>query len=154
MAARGFGRVVCTTSGAVRQPIPDFDLSTAPCLALTGYVAGVAHKVAARGVTLNCVLPGPIQTERISELGAVADRMIAEVPMGCTGTPEEFAAAQTASREQDHRWRVRARSFSGRMIVGSGALLWPGQRHPTDSGSPQTADDLLQPASRQPWAAS
>jgi NAD(P)-dependent dehydrogenase (short-subunit alcohol dehydrogenase family) len=152
MAARGFGRVVCTTSGAVRQPIPDFDLSTAPCLALTGYVAGVAHKVAARGVTLNCVLPGPIQTERISELGAVADRMIAEVPMGCTGTPER--------RRSDGITRARPplagasafllRKNDCRQQCASVAGTTTSDRFRFD----QTADDLLQPASRQPWAAS
>jgi ABC-type tungstate transport system permease subunit len=37
------------------------------------------------------------------------------------------------------------------MIVGSNVLLWPGLRHRTISASPQTADDLLQRASRQPW---
>ncbi|MCR9121069.1 MAG: SDR family oxidoreductase [Phyllobacteriaceae bacterium] len=93
MAARGHGRVVNITSMSVRVPVPDLDLSTAPRLALTGYVAGVARKVAARGVTLNCVLPGPILTERIAELGDTADALIADVPMKRGGTPEEFAAA-------------------------------------------------------------
>jgi 3-oxoacyl-[acyl-carrier protein] reductase len=95
MAARGWGRVVAITSVAVRQPVLDLDLSTAPRLALTGYIAGVARKVAAQGVTLNCVLPGPILTERVAELGPVADMLIAQVPMGRAGTPEEFAAACT-----------------------------------------------------------
>jgi NAD(P)-dependent dehydrogenase (short-subunit alcohol dehydrogenase family) len=49
--------------------------------------------VALRKVTINNLLPGTIATERISELGETAQRLIAQVPMGRAGEPEEFAAA-------------------------------------------------------------
>jgi 3-oxoacyl-[acyl-carrier protein] reductase len=93
MAARGFGRIVNITSLTVRQPVINLDLSNATRLALTGYVAGVARQVAARKVTINNLLPGTIATERIRELGDMAEKLIAKVPMGRAGRPEEFGAA-------------------------------------------------------------
>jgi 3-oxoacyl-[acyl-carrier protein] reductase len=93
MAGRGFGRIVNVTSLTVRMPVQQLDLSNAPRLALTGYVAGVARQMAPHNVTINNLLPGTIATERLRELGATADRLIARVPMGRAGRPEEFGAA-------------------------------------------------------------
>ena len=93
MIERGFGRIVNITSLTVRSPVPQLDLSNATRLALTGYVAGVARQVAPHNVTINNLLPGTIATERIRELGATADKLIAKVPMGRAGQPEEFGAA-------------------------------------------------------------
>ena len=93
MARRGFGRIVNITSLTVRLPVQQLDLSNAPRLALTGYVAGVARQMAPHKVTINNLLPGTIATERLRELGATADKLIAKVPMGRAGTPEEFGAA-------------------------------------------------------------
>jgi 3-oxoacyl-[acyl-carrier protein] reductase len=93
MAGRGFGRIVNVTSLTVRMPVQQLDLSNAPRLALTGYVAGVARQMAPHNVTINNLLPGTIATERLRELGAAADRLIARVPMGRAGRPEEFGAA-------------------------------------------------------------
>jgi 3-oxoacyl-[acyl-carrier protein] reductase len=44
-------------------------------------------------VTINNLLPGTIATERLRALGATADKLIAKVPMGRAGRPEEFGAA-------------------------------------------------------------
>jgi len=93
MAGRGFGRIVNITSLTVRLPVQQLDLSNATRLALTGYVAGVARQVAPGKVTINNLLPGTIATERIRELGATAEKLIAKVPMGRAGDPEEFGAA-------------------------------------------------------------
>lgn len=93
MAGRGFGRIVNITSLTVRLPVQQLDLSNATRLALTGYVAGVAREIAAKNVTINNLLPGTIATERLRELGATADKLVAKVPMGRAGRPEEFGAA-------------------------------------------------------------
>jgi 3-oxoacyl-[acyl-carrier protein] reductase len=93
MAARSFGRIVNITSLTVRLPVQQLDLSNATRLALTGYVAGVARQVAPQNVTVNNLLPGTIATERLRELGATADGLLAKVPMGRPGLPEEFGAA-------------------------------------------------------------
>lgn len=93
MRARRFGRIVNITSATVRMPVERLDLSTSTRLALTGYVAGVARQIAKDGVTINNLLPGTVMTERLVELGATADALIARVPAGRAGKPEEFGAA-------------------------------------------------------------
>ncbi|WP_108522088.1 SDR family oxidoreductase [Bradyrhizobium algeriense] len=93
MIGRGFGRIVNITSLTVRMPVEGLDLSTATRLALTGYVAGVSRQTAKHNVTINNLLPGTVLTERIKELGETANRLIAMVPAGRGGLPEEFGAA-------------------------------------------------------------
>jgi len=66
MAARGFGRVVNITSGAVKAPIGVLGLSNGARSGLTGFVAGLARSdIAARGVTVNGLLPGAFDTDRL-----------------------------------------------------------------------------------------
>jgi 3-oxoacyl-[acyl-carrier protein] reductase len=67
MAERGFGRIVNITSSAVKAPINILGLSNGARSGLTGFVAGVARdpKYAARGVTINNLLPGPFDTDRL-----------------------------------------------------------------------------------------
>jgi 3-oxoacyl-[acyl-carrier protein] reductase len=75
MGERGFGRIVNITSSAVKAPIPTLGLSNGARAGLTGFVAGVARQVAARGVTINGLLPGPFDTDRMrSNLRYQAER--------------------------------------------------------------------------------
>mgnify|MGYP005989297933 CR=1 FL=1 len=64
----GWGRVVNITSGSVKAPIPQLGLSNAARAGLTGYVAGTSRQVAARGVTINNMLPGIHDTDRATSL--------------------------------------------------------------------------------------
>lgn len=67
MAARGFGRIVNITSSAVKAPIDILGLSNGARSGLTGFVAGVARgSIAARGVTINNLLPGKFDTDRLA----------------------------------------------------------------------------------------
>jgi 3-oxoacyl-[acyl-carrier protein] reductase len=93
MIQRRFGRIVNITSLTVRMPVQRMELSNAARLALTGYVASVARQLASQQVTVNNLLPGTIATERLLELGQTARNLIAKVPAGRAGTPEEFGAA-------------------------------------------------------------
>jgi 3-oxoacyl-[acyl-carrier protein] reductase len=105
MQARGFGRIVNITSGSVKAPLAGLDLSSGARAGLTGFVAGVARNVAAGGVTINNLLPGAFDTDRIAALladqGRRADRDPAElrrlrersIPAGRFGAPAEFGAA-------------------------------------------------------------
>jgi 3-oxoacyl-[acyl-carrier protein] reductase len=77
MAERGFGRVVNITSAAVKAPYESLGLSNGARSGLTGFVAGLARqpRLASRNVTLNNLLPGPFDTERLrSNTAAVAQR--------------------------------------------------------------------------------
>ncbi len=105
MAARGFGRIVNITSSAVKAPIDILGLSNGARSGLTGFVAGVARsKLAAQGVTINNLLPGKFDTDRIAvTVRAAAEKsgksvedirraQQAQIPAGRYGTPAEFGA--------------------------------------------------------------
>ena len=102
MAERGFGRIVNITSLSVYVPIPGLDLSSGARAGLTSFLAGVARTVADKNVTINNMLPGKLDTERLRgphEPGSVEDpvegaarrkRLAESVPAKRLGTPEEF----------------------------------------------------------------
>jgi 3-oxoacyl-[acyl-carrier protein] reductase len=102
MAARGFGRIVNITSLSVKMPIPGLDLSSGARAGLTAFVAGVARKVADKNVTINNLLPGSFDTQRLRSGFAnaakqsgkpesdIAMQAMAEIPAKRFGTPAEF----------------------------------------------------------------
>src|SRR5437773_11939717 len=65
MIAKKFGRVVNITSGAVKNPIPELGLSNGARTGLTGFVAGLARQTVQHNVTINGLLPGPFDTDRL-----------------------------------------------------------------------------------------
>jgi 3-oxoacyl-[acyl-carrier protein] reductase len=104
MIARRFGRIVNITSSAVKAPIDVLGLSNGARSGLTGFVAGLARKVARHNVTINNLLPGTFDTDRLratmtaqaSAAGMAADDWLASrraaCPAGRFGEPEEFGA--------------------------------------------------------------
>ena len=65
MIARKFGRIVNITSGAVKMPIPELGLSNGARSGLTGFVAGLSRQTVQHNVTINGLLPGPFDTDRL-----------------------------------------------------------------------------------------
>jgi len=105
MIERRFGRVVNITSSAVKAPIDILGLSNGARSGLTGFVAGLARKTVRHNVTINNLLPGAMDTDRlrsthpiyakqrnISVEQAAAERA-ATIPAGRFGTADEFGAA-------------------------------------------------------------
>jgi 3-oxoacyl-[acyl-carrier protein] reductase len=105
MAERGFGRVVNITSGAVKAPIDVLGLSNGARSGLTGFVAGLARsRIAASGVTINGLLPGVFDTDRVRTMAAttaqrdgrsveaIIDARKRGVPAQRLGTADEFGA--------------------------------------------------------------
>jgi 3-oxoacyl-[acyl-carrier protein] reductase len=105
MAARGYGRVVNITSGAVKAPIDVLGLSNGARSGLTGFIAGLARSnIAARGVTINGLLPGAFDTDRLrttiaagakksgKDPEAVAEARRNGIPARRFGSAEEFGA--------------------------------------------------------------
>jgi 3-oxoacyl-[acyl-carrier protein] reductase len=102
MAGRGFGRIVNITSLSVKMPIAGLDLSSAARAGLTAFVAGVARKVVDKNVTINNLLPGSFDTQRLrgsiaatsKQTGkpesVLAAQAMAEIPAKRFGTPPEF----------------------------------------------------------------
>lgn len=105
MCDRGWGRVVNITSTSVKAPLASLGLSNTARAGLTGYVAGVSRQVAGFGVTMNNLLPGSHDTDRIRSLDEAAARRgegtieevrarrKAEIPAGRYGSAAEFGAA-------------------------------------------------------------
>ncbi len=105
MMKRGFGRIVNITSSSVKAPIDILGLSNGARSGLTGFVAGVARVTVRHGVTINGLLPGPFDTDRlrntIKVLSGRNKRSFDEEyqagskanPAGRFGTAEEFGAA-------------------------------------------------------------
>lgn len=105
MAQRGFGRIVNITSSAVKAPIDILGLSNGARGGLTGFVAGVSRSgLAAQGVTINNLLPGAFDTDRLkatlqgqadktaTPLDAVMDKRRQGIPARRFGTAQEFGA--------------------------------------------------------------
>jgi 3-oxoacyl-[acyl-carrier protein] reductase len=106
MAARGFGRIVNITSSSVKAPIDILGLSNGARSGLTGFVAGVARtrKLAAHNVTINNLLPGSFDTDRLKahdgrrgqEAARIEEvweaRRKKNIPAKRFGTPAEFGA--------------------------------------------------------------
>ncbi len=104
MMARGFGRIVNITSAAVKAPIDILGLSNGARSGLTGFSAGLARKTVLKNVTINGLLPGPFDTDRLrvtmegaakqsgQSIEAIADVRRKQNPAQRFGTPEEFGA--------------------------------------------------------------
>jgi 3-oxoacyl-[acyl-carrier protein] reductase len=99
-----WGRIITITSCSVKQPAAGLILSNTARAAVVGFVRSLANEVAADGVTVNNLMPGYTQTDRIAELtgqmskrsGMAEAEIVAkweeQIPMGRLGQPEEFAA--------------------------------------------------------------
>jgi 3-oxoacyl-[acyl-carrier protein] reductase len=104
MRARKWGRIVNITSAAVKAPLPMLGLSNGARAGLTGAVGALAREVAREGVTINALLPGQFETDRLAgyyaALSKARGRSIEEVradiaaanPSGRIGDPPEFGA--------------------------------------------------------------
>jgi 3-oxoacyl-[acyl-carrier protein] reductase len=104
MIDRRWGRIVNITSAAVKSPYPSLGLSNGARAGLTGFVAGLSRQVAKHNVTINNLLPGSHETDRLLKLTeadarsrripfntALAEAKAAETS-GRFGTPQEFGA--------------------------------------------------------------
>jgi 3-oxoacyl-[acyl-carrier protein] reductase len=97
----GQGRIVFITSISVRQPIPNITLSNSMRAAVTGLAKTLSRELAPDAITVNCLAPDKILTDRIRQIAASTGgepeeqikRMSAEAPTGRLGKPSEFGAA-------------------------------------------------------------
>jgi 3-oxoacyl-[acyl-carrier protein] reductase len=104
MTRKGWGRIVYITSVSVKQPIPFILLSNTARAGLTGFMKTVAREIATSGITINAVLPGVHDTDRVRQtsknraasegltLDQAMDAQRAMNPMRALGTSEDFGA--------------------------------------------------------------
>jgi 3-oxoacyl-[acyl-carrier protein] reductase len=102
---KGWGRIVNIVSTSVRQPIDGLLLSNSIRPGVLGFSKSAARELASQGITINCILPGSIRTDRTVELaearsskeGISIDRVLEEksreIPAGRLGEPDEIGAA-------------------------------------------------------------
>jgi len=102
MKERGFGRVVNITSLSVKMPIEGLDLSSGARAGLTAFLAGVCRQLAPHGITINNLLPGKMDTDRLKggfartaeqtgkSLDEVRTEQAAGIPARRFGNPDEF----------------------------------------------------------------
>ena len=105
MTERKFGRIVNITSGSVKMPLAGLDLSSGARAGLTAFLAGVARTVADKNVTINSILPGAFDTDRLKStlsnaakqkgvtVEEAAAQRAATIPARRFGQPDEFGAA-------------------------------------------------------------
>ena len=112
------GRIVAITSLAAKEPTQNLALSNLLRPGLTGWLKQLAHEVGPQGVTVNCVAPGRIDTDRLAHLypGGPSDEQLAEIPLRRWGTPQEFGDVVCFLASE------RARYISGQTIVVDGGL--------------------------------
>jgi 3-oxoacyl-[acyl-carrier protein] reductase len=96
MRERGWGRVVNVSSSAAREPLPSLMLSNTHRAGLLAAFKTIARQVAGDGVTLNTILPGRVDTDRVVQVygsrEAAVEQAAAEVPARRMGTVEELGA--------------------------------------------------------------
>lgn len=107
MQRNQWGRVVYITSSGVEQPIAHLALSNGIRSAVVGWAKSLSLEVAKDGISVNCVLPGRIHTQRVDQLDAAAAERQgktveqiscaskATIPAGRYGKPSEFADVVT-----------------------------------------------------------
>jgi 3-oxoacyl-[acyl-carrier protein] reductase len=105
MRKRQWGRIVCITSIAAKQPLPGLILSTTARAGVLGFAKSLADELAPEGITVNVVCPGYMRTERVESLARqrsgqtsrttheVMSGFVEDVPLGRMGEPEELASA-------------------------------------------------------------
>lgn len=105
MRHRRWGRVIISTSSSVKQPIPNLMLSNAVRSATTAWAKTLSDQVGPDGITVNCLAPGRIDTERIRQIDEdlaqrqgrtreeIEQQSLSAIPLRRYGRPEEFGAA-------------------------------------------------------------
>jgi 3-oxoacyl-[acyl-carrier protein] reductase len=120
MRRAGWGRIVHITSLTVKEPLLQLTLSNAFRAGVTGFAKTLALEVATDGITVNCVAPGYIATDRLEQLlpdDAARDAVLGRIPMGRFGAPEEVAAVAVFLAS------LQAAYVTGQTIVPEGGAV-------------------------------
>jgi 3-oxoacyl-[acyl-carrier protein] reductase len=87
----GRGRIINVESSSVRAPIDDLALSNAVRPGVVGWMKTLAREVGPKGITVNTIAPGRIDTERVRQIYGESVPT-GDIPLGRLGSPAELAA--------------------------------------------------------------
>jgi 3-oxoacyl-[acyl-carrier protein] reductase len=110
------GRILVFTSMAAKEPVEHIALSNAVRPGVTGWAKTLSRELGPRGITVNCLAPGKIQTprqEQLSPQGPSEEELMA-IPLGRLGTPQEFGDVACFIASD------RARYITGTTVVVDG----------------------------------
>lgn len=129
MRARGWGRVITSTSSGVVAPIPNLGISNTLRVSLVGWSKNIAREIGRDGVTSNIVLPGRIATQRITfldeqkakrenrDVSEVSAESTAAIAVGRYGNPQEYGDTVAFLASE------RASYITGSVIRVDGGLI-------------------------------
>ena len=121
MIERRFGRIINITSSSVKSPIQNLDLSNGSRSGLTGYFAGVSRQIAQHNVTVNAILPGRFDTDRLrssmqfsAEKTGESIKLLLEkgkevIPSKRFGSPDELRSSLRVFVQQARKLHYRAK---------------------------------------------
>lgn len=95
MKENNYGRVLLVTSIAAKEPLPGLTTSNGLRAGLAGLARSIATEVASNGVTINLLLPGYTNTDRLKQLNLPGEKVKQMVPAGRLGEPRELADLAT-----------------------------------------------------------
>jgi 3-oxoacyl-[acyl-carrier protein] reductase len=112
------GRILVFTSAAAKEPTDNLVLSNAVRPGVTGWAKSLARELGPRGVTVNCIAPGRIETARLAQLypDGPSEADLTSIPLRRWGTPQEFGDVACFLASD------RARYVTGTTIVIDGGL--------------------------------
>ena len=88
----GHGRIVTVTSSTVKEPVDNLALSNTVRPGVVGWSKTLARELGPKGITVNCIAPGRIDTERLKEVypDGPTEADLATIPLGRLGAPREI----------------------------------------------------------------
>lgn len=95
MSSQKFGRVLLITSLAAKEPLAGLTTSNGLRAGLAGLVRSISNEYSKDGITLNLILPGYTNTDRLKNLNLSEEKIKEMVPAGRLGEPEELADLAT-----------------------------------------------------------
>jgi 3-oxoacyl-[acyl-carrier protein] reductase len=112
------GRILLFTSIAVKEPVDHLALTNAVRPGLTGWAKSLSRELGPRGITVNCLAPGRIETARLAQLypDGPSEADLEAIPLGRWGTPQEFGDVACFLASD------RARYVSGTTLLVDGGM--------------------------------